>query len=636
MATSIFSGQIKEGSSTAGSYNAVYEYARSGNYVRYTLTCTTQVNSGWSEQYGATNITWTVGGVTRTGAIPAHSGSRSVTLYVDVYGGAATASSKSATCVMSGIKDRQNFSVPFPAGGYYTVTFNANGGSVSPATKTAVYGQTYGTLPTPTRQYYAFLGWFTAASGGTEVTASTTCSLSANQTLYAHWQLLMSISATPASLASGETLLLSADGDAVTGLTATVKNGATTLKTVTFDNSTSFTCPGSWFDTAGVSGGSMTLTIEVTNGSVSASTTVTLTAGSDIAPTAGTPTATLVQPPAASSITDWLANISSAKIAVEVTAGSSSAISSVSASYDGNTFALSYNSGTGKYEGTTPAPITGNTTFTVTATDARGLTGSSTVSISGVIPYVKPTVVIGSIFRCDSLGTADPGGAYFAITVAASYYPMTGNSITSLTAGVKNGTMYPIGNGVQTVVYGTINEHSAYTIQATVTDAVGGTTTVETVLRGVDFNVAVKRSDDGTYVGIGMKPQTANGPSTVELPAGGRVLIGGQALEIPKAWTYVGGASGATVTPFPDTDWTECYIEAYFPLNANITFAWTRPRIAIPASNAGIGTALSSGYMSTTSDYHACLVYCTTSGVWMYGYWRNGTSYTASYKVWVR
>lgn len=101
-------------------------------------------------------------------------------------------------------------------------------------------------------------------------------------------------------------------------------------------------------------------------------------------------------------------------------------------------------------------------------------------------------------------------------------------------------------------------------------------------------------------------------------------------------WTYVGGASGSTVTPFPNTNWTECYIEAYFPLNQNITFAWTRPRIAIPLSGSGIGTALSGGYMSSTSDYHACLVYCTTDGVWMYGYWRNGTSYTASYKVWVR
>ncbi len=41
----------------------------------------------------------------------------------------------------------------------YTVTYNANGGSVSPASKTAIYGQTYGQLATPTKTNYIFAGW---------------------------------------------------------------------------------------------------------------------------------------------------------------------------------------------------------------------------------------------------------------------------------------------------------------------------------------------------------------------------------------------------------------------------------------------------------------------------------------------
>jgi uncharacterized repeat protein (TIGR02543 family) len=69
----------------------------------------------------------------------------------------------------------------------YTVTFNANGGSVSTASKTVTYASTYGTLPTPTRTGYTFAGWYTAASGGTSITSSTTVSITANQTLYAHW-----------------------------------------------------------------------------------------------------------------------------------------------------------------------------------------------------------------------------------------------------------------------------------------------------------------------------------------------------------------------------------------------------------------------------------------------------------------
>ena len=68
----------------------------------------------------------------------------------------------------------------------YTLTYNPNGGSVSTTSKSINYGATYGTLPTPTRTGYDFNGWWTAASGGTQVTASTTMG-AANTTIYAHW-----------------------------------------------------------------------------------------------------------------------------------------------------------------------------------------------------------------------------------------------------------------------------------------------------------------------------------------------------------------------------------------------------------------------------------------------------------------
>ena len=69
----------------------------------------------------------------------------------------------------------------------YTVTFNPNGGTVSPTTATVTYDSTYGSLPTPTRTGYTFQGWFTAASDGTQITSSTKVTITANQTLYAHW-----------------------------------------------------------------------------------------------------------------------------------------------------------------------------------------------------------------------------------------------------------------------------------------------------------------------------------------------------------------------------------------------------------------------------------------------------------------
>ena len=69
----------------------------------------------------------------------------------------------------------------------YAVTFDANGGTVSPTSKTVTNGQPYGDLPTPTRKDYRFDGWFTAKSGGTQIKSNTTVDLTANQTLYAHW-----------------------------------------------------------------------------------------------------------------------------------------------------------------------------------------------------------------------------------------------------------------------------------------------------------------------------------------------------------------------------------------------------------------------------------------------------------------
>ncbi len=80
----------------------------------------------------------------------------------------------------------------------YTLTANANSGSIpsttgwtgtgTTATKSVVYNTAYGTLPSPTRTGYGFAGWYTAASGGTQVSATTKMG-AANTTIYAHWTL---------------------------------------------------------------------------------------------------------------------------------------------------------------------------------------------------------------------------------------------------------------------------------------------------------------------------------------------------------------------------------------------------------------------------------------------------------------
>ena len=67
----------------------------------------------------------------------------------------------------------------------YTLTYNANGGSVSPKNKAIKEGASYGSLPTPTRSGYTFDGWYTNASGGSKVSSST--KMTKDTTIYAHW-----------------------------------------------------------------------------------------------------------------------------------------------------------------------------------------------------------------------------------------------------------------------------------------------------------------------------------------------------------------------------------------------------------------------------------------------------------------
>ena len=67
----------------------------------------------------------------------------------------------------------------------FTVTFDADGGTVTPATLKVANGAEIGELPVATRAKYKFLGWYTEKKGGTAVTAETV--VEADATVYAHW-----------------------------------------------------------------------------------------------------------------------------------------------------------------------------------------------------------------------------------------------------------------------------------------------------------------------------------------------------------------------------------------------------------------------------------------------------------------
>ena len=78
----------------------------------------------------------------------------------------------------------------------FKVTFNPNGegATVGQSEKTVTYDSPYGELATPVWADHAFVGWFTGATEGMQVQSNTVVSITADQTLYARWSQLYTVS----------------------------------------------------------------------------------------------------------------------------------------------------------------------------------------------------------------------------------------------------------------------------------------------------------------------------------------------------------------------------------------------------------------------------------------------------------
>jgi uncharacterized repeat protein (TIGR02543 family) len=77
------------------------------------------------------------------------------------------------------------------------VAFNSNGGSPVPGVSVA-YNSSIGVLPTTSRKYHVFLGWYTSSAGGGRVTAATV--VTSDMTVYAHWKLDSKAFSAPSAL----------------------------------------------------------------------------------------------------------------------------------------------------------------------------------------------------------------------------------------------------------------------------------------------------------------------------------------------------------------------------------------------------------------------------------------------------
>lgn len=102
------------------------------------------------------------------------------------------------------------------------VLLDATGGDLYDFYLDVRYDQAYGELPTPTWSGHAFLGWFTDATGGTQVTKDTTVATCEEHVLYAHWEDDGSGGETGAT----HTIAFDADGGSCATATKTATSGS--------------------------------------------------------------------------------------------------------------------------------------------------------------------------------------------------------------------------------------------------------------------------------------------------------------------------------------------------------------------------------------------------------------------------
>ena len=110
--------------------------------------------------------------------------------------GTGLSSATKSVTISKGSTGNRSYTANWSANGY-TVSFNYNKPSTATGTmsgngttsKGVTYAAAYGNLPQPSIPGWTFNGWYTAASGGSRISATTTYTTTGNQTLYAHWTI---------------------------------------------------------------------------------------------------------------------------------------------------------------------------------------------------------------------------------------------------------------------------------------------------------------------------------------------------------------------------------------------------------------------------------------------------------------
>lgn len=323
----------------------------------------------------------------------------------------------------------------------YQVSYNANGGSGAPAAQTKEYGVNLTLSSTaPTRTNYIFQGWATSSSGAVAYQPGGTYTANAAVTLYAIWKLsastISSVTSTVNIGSSGTASWNILNASYTYKLEITCGSAPTvTVNVAANTSSASFTIPTTWYSYfSSATSGTATAKLSTYNGSTLVGTstkTFTVAVASSVKPTIS---AFAVNPSSSNStVNGWgvfVQGYSKANLSVTASAGTGASITSIAFSGVG----VSKNS----LETTAESPvltISGSTSYTVTVTDSRGRSATSTAT-RYINPYANPAISKLEAVRCLSNGTqSDTEGTYLKARQTFTYSPVdkgtTGSSITA-------------------------------------------------------------------------------------------------------------------------------------------------------------------------------------------------------------
>ena len=134
----------------------------------------------------------------------------------------------------------------------HIIEFDPNGGTVTPTSATTGADGKLASLPTPEKDGYSFIGWYTASTGGTQVTTST--AFNSGTIIYARWT---EVPVTPPQQPTAYTITFNYNYSGSTNTTATTRTDGTLASLPTPAARTGYTFDG-WF-TAAIGGDSVAL-----------------------------------------------------------------------------------------------------------------------------------------------------------------------------------------------------------------------------------------------------------------------------------------------------------------------------------------------------------------------------------------